>query len=140
MWLAFATTLLVVLLSAAFAALRNSPSPTAVRRGAAPPPREPATVSPPPFVEEANAAPVDVGQRASERLNCAMCHSIAGRGNLNSPLDGVGGRLDRGAILAWTTARGDARDHLSPSTVRRKTLIAEDPDMAALVDYLARLK
>jgi len=39
------------------------------------------------------------GRATFERLNCAMCRAIAGCGNPSLPLDGVGSRRDRDALL-----------------------------------------
>jgi cytochrome c553 len=84
--------------------------------------------------------PADAGRRAFERLGCAMCHSIAGRGNPDSPLDGVGQRLDRAALRDWATGTGAAQDKLPASIARRKARAAEDRDLDQLLDYLAALK
>ncbi len=128
-WLAVATAALVIALSALFAALRNlTPLP----------PRPlPATAAPaPPAVDGAR---VDIGRAAFERMNCAMCHSIAGRGNPSHPLDGVGGRLDRAQLRAWTLGEGEAAARLGgvAATKRRN---AADPELDALLDYLQQLR
>ncbi len=128
--LALLTAVLVVLLAALFARLRNVPTP------AKPPPDDTvaaaaATVADPRLEE---------GQRAFERLNCMMCHAIAGRGNPASPLDGIGGRKDPSAIRAWAIGTGAAREQLPADTIAMKSRAAGDPDLDALVDYLAHLK
>jgi mono/diheme cytochrome c family protein len=121
-WLALATAALVVLVAAAFAALHNTGAPSRP--------------------EQAPAASVtsEAGRAAFERLGCAMCHSIAGTGNPGSPLDAVGGRLDRAELRAWSTGTGAARDRLRESIVRVKARAADDPELDALLDYLASLK
>jgi mono/diheme cytochrome c family protein len=129
-WLALATATLVVLLSAAFAALRNlaplrSPAPSA--------PRIAAPAGP------ADAARIAAGRAAFERLNCAMCHAIEGRGNPSHPLDGVGSRLDRDALRDWTLGTGAASGKLG-GVAQTKQRNAKDPDLDALLDYLAQLR
>ena len=122
-WLALATALLVVLIAGAFAALRNAKSPGTEQRPVA-----------------AKAAQPDAGRRAFERLGCGMCHSIGGAGNPASPLDGIGKRLERAELRAWTTATCAARERLPASVVRRKAAAADDPELEALLDYLERSK
>jgi hypothetical protein len=121
--LATATALLVVGMAAAFAALHDAKAPQAPA----------AAVAAGPAADEA-------GRRAFERLNCGMCHSLAGAGNPAGPLDGVGARLDRAQLRAWTTGSGAAREQLPASAVRRKQAAAADPDLEALLDYLQRSK
>jgi len=87
-----------------------------------------------------NPARIADGERAYARLDCATCHSIAGRGRPSSPLDGVGSRLDRKALLEFTTGTGAARDALGAGLARRKARAVDDPDLDALIDYLAQLK
>jgi mono/diheme cytochrome c family protein len=143
-WLALATALLVIAMAAVFAALRNQPPPAAEPRiaEAQPPAPEarPAEVPPPAVAADAKRAPGAAGRRAFERLNCSVCHAIGGKGNPGSPLDGIGGRLDRAAIRDWTTGSGAARDKLPAGIVRSKARAAGDPDLEALVDYLGQLK
>lgn len=125
--LAAATALLVVALAALFAALRNR-EPT---------PKPPAAASAAIVVADASS---EAGRRAFDKLNCGMCHSISGRGNTDSPLDGIGARRDRAAIRAWATGTGAARDELPASIVRRKARYLNDPDLETVVEYLSRLK
>jgi mono/diheme cytochrome c family protein len=100
-----------------------------------------APTSPKPAAAPApDPARIATGQRAYARLGCAMCHSIEGRGNPGSPLDGVGARLDRTALYELTTGTGAAAAHLGAGLARRKQRAVGDPDMDALIDYLAQLK
>lgn len=128
-WLALATAVLVVMLAALFAAVRNLQPPLP----AAPPAVAPVAAGP-------NEMRLAVGRRAYERQNCASCHSIAGRGNPSNPLDGVGTRLDRAAIHDFATGTGNAREALGANLARRKAAALDDPDLYALVDYLAHLR
>lgn len=130
-WLAAATAALVVALSALFAALRNlSPLP----------PRAPqSTAAPAPPAPAVDAARLTAGRAAFERLNCATCHSIAGRGNPSHPLDGVGRRLDRARLREWTLGEGQAAVQLGGlASIKQRN--AADPDLEALLDYLHQLR
>jgi mono/diheme cytochrome c family protein len=123
-WLAFATALVVVLLAALFAWLRNpAPPPAAV------------TVA----EDRATTDPAD-GRAAFARLGCSGCHSAEGRGNSVLPLDGVGARLDREQLRAASFALGEAGARLPAVPAGRKRAMAGDPDAEAVVDYLQRLK
>jgi len=117
-WLALGTAALVALMAAGFAALRN--------------------VTAPQIAEQVPAAHSEAGRRAFERLGCAMCHSIGGAGNPGLPLDGIGKRLDRAELRAWTTGTGVARERLPAGVARRKASAADDPELEALLDYLER--
>jgi mono/diheme cytochrome c family protein len=116
-WLAFATAAVVVLLAALFSVLRNLPAtpPPDVTQGATATNATDARADVVP-----DAARVAAGERAYERLGCAGCHSIAGRGRPSSPLDGVGRRLDRTALREFTTGTGAARERLGPGLAQRK--------------------
>lgn len=94
----------------------------------------------PPAPAGVDAARLALGRSAYERLKCATCHSIAGRGNPTNPLDRVGARLDRQALREFTTGTGAAQEVLGTSLARRKARALDDPDLGALIDYLAQLK
>jgi len=128
--LAAATAATVVLLAVLFALLRNLPVTTVPAASAE---TAPASMA-------ANAERIAVGERAYARLGCASCHSIAGRGNPSSPLDGVGARLDRQELLEWTIGTGAASAELGAGLARRKARAVGDPDLEALIDYLAQLQ
>ncbi len=72
---------------------------------------------------------------------CALCHSVAGKGNAKGPMDDVGSRLSPADIRAWIV---DAKLMTAKSGATRKpemkqfTLSA--PDVDALVAYLTTLK
>ena len=124
-WLAFATALLVVLLAALFAWLRNLP------------PSPPAGAAPEPMATGARDEP---GRAAFVRAGCSGCHSAEGRGNPALPLDGVGARLDREALRDAAFAAGSASERFPPAVARRKRALAGDTDAEALLAYLQRLK
>jgi mono/diheme cytochrome c family protein len=122
-WLAAATAAAVVLLAASFAALHNPRLPAAPAL-----PVEPA----------ADTAADEVGRAAFAAMNCTMCHSLAGEGNPSSRLDGIGNRLDRDAIRAWTVGEGPAREALGSSMAQMKSRYADDPRLDSVLDFLAR--
>jgi mono/diheme cytochrome c family protein len=130
-WLALATALLVVLMVAGFAALRNMTPPASA---------QPAAEATPPALDAAQLATIERGRQAFERLACAACHAVAGQGNPASPLDGVGKRLDRDALRDWSAGTGVAREQLAPGLARAKARAAQDPDLDALVEFLAQLR
>jgi mono/diheme cytochrome c family protein len=123
-WLAAATAITVVALSAVFAWLRNAPI------GAAP--------------EAASTTVADpriaAGLRAFQELGCASCHAIGNAGNPTRPLDGIGSRRDAAAIRDWALGTGEALSRLPPAVVRAKARAADAAQLPVLVDYLATLK
>lgn len=127
-WLAFVTAVLVVALAALFAWLRN-------RSEFAPPASAP--VGAPATVDDSRSS---IAHAVFERLNCAQCHALGGRGNPASPLDGVSNRRDAAAIRDWALGEGSAREQLPTAVVRMKAGAVDDPDLPALIDYLARSK
>jgi cytochrome c553 len=124
-WLAFATALLVVLLAALFAWLRNLP----------PAPRAGAAAAP-----GASVSRDDPGRAAFVRAGCSGCHSADGRGNPALPLDGIGARLDREALRDAAFALGSAATRFPPAVAERKRARANDADAEALLAYLQQLK
>ena len=115
--LAFATALLVVVLAAVFAWLRNlTPAPTAAN--------------------DLAEGPVQRG-RSIFLQACAGCHSAEGRGNPALPLDGVGGRLDRSALKerAFGTSA-----QLPGGAAAMKRAGAQGLDTEAVLDYLQQLR
>lgn len=124
-WLAAATAITVVALSAVFAWLRNAPN------GAAPDEAASTTVA------DLRAA---AGLRAFKELGCASCHAIGNVGNPTRPLDGIGGRRDAAAIRDWALGTGEALGRLPPAVVRVKARAADAAELPVLVDYLATLK
>lgn len=125
--LAAITGLMVVLLSAAFAAVQNPPA------GA-----PPVAVA----ADGADAALLARGRAVLETNDCLMCHSIAGEGSPRSPLDGVGSRLSETEILHFAIADESVQDELSPRAIKAKRDYAELPqeDLQAMTAYLASLK
>lgn len=125
-WLALMTAVLVVLLAALFAGLRNlTPSPRLA-------PKSASTVTADPRNE--------AGRAVFARAGCAGCHSAEGRGNPGLPLDGVGARLDRERLRAAAFALGEAESGLPAGIVSAKRARANDPDVDVLLAYLQSLR
>jgi mono/diheme cytochrome c family protein len=127
--LAMATGVMVLLLSAAFAAVMNAPA------------EDPAT-APAAVVSEPDPQQLAKGRAVFDENHCARCHSVAGKGSPRSPLDGVGSRLSRAELHIWVTGAESVREELSPRAITAKQRYAElaDEPMAALLDYLSSLK
>ena len=86
---------------------------------------------------------VKKGQQVYTAQKCQTCHSIAGKGGKQSPLDGVGKKLSADEIRQWI---------VNPTEMTKKTGSTKKPpmpnkysklpaaDIDALVAYLASLK
>jgi mono/diheme cytochrome c family protein len=86
---------------------------------------------------------VKKGQEVYAAQKCSMCHSIAGKGGKQSPLDGVGKKLSADDIKAWIT---------NPTVMSQKAGSTKKPpmpnkwsklpaaDVDALVAYMQSLK
>lgn len=127
--LAMATGVMVLLLSAAIAAVMNTPT------------GEPASATVA-VASEPDPEQLARGQAVYDENNCARCHSVAGQGSPRSPLDGVGSRLNREELHDWVTGAESVQEELSPRAVTAKQRYAElaEEQMAALLDYLDSLK
>lgn len=81
------------------------------------------------------------GIKVYAEQKCALCHSIADKGNKKGPLDGVGKKLPEADIRAWIV---DAKGMTAKTKAARKpemkayNLPKEDVD--ALVAYMLSLK
>jgi mono/diheme cytochrome c family protein len=83
------------------------------------------------------------GEQVYAAQKCQMCHMAAGKGNKNSPLDGVASRLSAAEIKAWivdpvaaAATHASTKKPLMPKTYAK--LPATDID--ALVAYVQSLK
>jgi len=65
------------------------------------------------------------GAKVYADQKCAVCHSIAGKGNTKGPLDDVGSRLKADEIREWMT---------DPAAMTKKTNAARKPSMRAYPD------
>lgn len=97
------------------------------------------------FVNVASAQHSEVIQRGEKvyaAQKCQMCHSVAGKGNKNGPLDGVGSKLSVDEIRQWIV---DAPGMTAKTKAARKPAMKSYPslpkeDIDALVTYMASLK
>ena len=86
---------------------------------------------------------VKKGQEVYGAQKCATCHSIAGQGKKQNPLDGVGKKLSADELRAWivnpaemTKKTGSTKKPVMPNKYSK--LPAADID--ALVAYMQSLK
>lgn len=86
----------------------------------------------------------DVATRGAEvyvAQKCALCHSIAGKGNARGALDDVGSRLTADEIRMWIV---DATGMTEKTEAARKPVMRNyklsNEDLAALVAYLEAQK
>ena len=81
------------------------------------------------------------GEKVFAAQKCALCHSLAGKGNSKGPLDEVGSKLSDGDIRAWIT---DAKGMTEKTKATRKPPMKEfklpKKDVDALVAYLSSIK
>ncbi len=88
-------------------------------------------------------AQIKRGQEVYNAQKCMVCHSIAGKGNKQNPLDGVGKKLTADEIREWITHPTEMSAKAKstkkpPMPAKYGTLPAADID--ALVAYMATLK
>ena len=81
------------------------------------------------------------GEKIFTDQKCSLCHSVAGKGNVKGPLDGVGSKLSEADIRAWIT---DANAMTTKTAATRKPVMKQyslpKDDVDALVAYVASLK
>ena len=81
------------------------------------------------------------GEKIFIDQKCALCHSVAGKGNAKGPLDEVGSKLSAADIRSWLT---DAKAMTAKTGATRKPemkqFTLEKDDVDALVAYLTAMK
>jgi len=87
--------------------------------------------------------PVKKGAAVYTAQKCSLCHAVAGKGNKQNPLDGVGAKLSADDIKQWITHPTDAAAKAKstkkpPMPDKYGKLPAADID--ALVAYMQSLK
>src|SRR5262245_3465962 len=86
----------------------------------------------------AQDAKVQQGMKLFEAQKCGICHAVAGKGNKNNPLDGVGKKLTEAQIKEWivdpAAAAKKANSTAKPPMRAFASLPAADID--ALVAYM----
>lgn len=125
--LALLSGALVVLMSAAFAAIQNPAKPAGEAKADA---------------AGTAAASIARGRAVFEAQDCMRCHSVAGEGSPRSPLDGIGAELERDKLRAFAIGADSVKDELSPRILAAKRNYQSLPaeELEALVDYLASLR
>ena len=120
--LAVLTGLLIMMAVLAFGAFQNRPE-----RDAYTPP-EPETIA--------------AGRAVYEAQGCALCHAIAGEGDPQYPLDGIGARLDEPRIRARIAPRVGMESQFPGAVFEMKQVYHELPaaELDALVAFLRSLR
>ena len=81
------------------------------------------------------------GEKVFAAQKCALCHSVAGKGNSKGPLDDAVSKLSAGEIRSWIT---DAKGMTAKTNATRKPAMKQfslpKDDVDALVTYLSSLK
>jgi mono/diheme cytochrome c family protein len=85
---------------------------------------------------------VEKGMKVYTEQKCALCHSIAGKGNAKGSLDGVATKLKEAEIREWIV---DPKAMTAKTKAERKPLMKAYPnlpkeDVDALVAYMMTLK
>lgn len=82
-----------------------------------------------------------LGQKVFETQKCALCHSVAGKGNVKGPLDGVGKKHPAGDLRLWITNPAEmAKKQAATRKPPMKSFATLPPaDVDALVAYLQSL-
>jgi mono/diheme cytochrome c family protein len=84
---------------------------------------------------------VAAGQKVYVDQKCALCHSIAGKGNTKGPLDDVGRRLTAEEIRQWIAdAKTMTVKHKATRKPEMRAYTLPQPELDALVAYLQTLK
>ena len=96
----------------------------------------------PRLVRSQEADLIKKGQSVYEAQKCSVCHSIAGTGGKQNPLDGVGSKLSADDIRLWivdpTAAAKKANSTKKPPMPNKYKLPPAELD--ALVAYMQSLK
>jgi mono/diheme cytochrome c family protein len=92
-------------------------------------------------VASAQDAKVAKGLEVYGAQKCAMCHSIAGKGNAKGPLDDVGSKYNAADMKAWIVdAVGMTAKTKAPRTPKMKNYSLPPEEVDALVAYMMSLK
>ena len=90
----------------------------------------------------AAAQDIKKGEQVYAAQKCAMCHSVAGKGQTKGPLDGVGSKLTADEIRQWIV---NPADMTKKHNATRKPPMRAYPnlpkeDLDALVAFMASKK
>lgn len=84
--------------------------------------------------------PTERGVTVYAAQKCAMCHSVAGKGNPKGPLDGIGKKLTTEELRQWIVdAPGMTARTKAPRKPAMKAYALPKEDVEALVAYMASL-
>ena len=88
------------------------------------------------------AATAPAGEKVFAAQKCVICHSLAGKGNKNGPLDDVGNKLSASDIRAWIVTPAEMGKKVNATRKPPMKSFASLPaaDVDALVAYLQTLK
>ena len=88
-------------------------------------------------------ATIKKGQEVYAAQKCSVCHSIAGKGNKQNPLDGVGKKLTADEIRQWivnpTEMTAKAKSTKKPPMPAKYGKLPKE-ELDALVAYMQSLK
>ena len=89
-----------------------------------------------------DAALVQKGETIYAAQKCAICHSIAGKGNQKGSLDGVGTKLSADEIRMWIVNAPEmtAKTKAARKPVMKAYASLPKDELAALVAYIQSLK
>ncbi len=89
----------------------------------------------------AQDAKIAKGMEVYGAQKCAMCHSIAGKGNAKGPLDDVGSKVSAADMKAWIVdAVGMTAKTKAARSPKMKNYNLPPEELDALVAYMMSLK
>jgi mono/diheme cytochrome c family protein len=90
----------------------------------------------------ASAGDAAKGKELYATNKCSMCHSLEGKGNKKSPLDGVGTKLSADDLRKWLVTPKDMEAKLAtkPKISMKSYASLPKDDLDSLVAYLQTLK
>ena len=89
----------------------------------------------------ASAQDIEKGKAVYAANKCQTCHSIAGKGNKKSSLDGIGAKLSAEEITTWITDPKSMEAKMTEKPkVHMKAYKLADADLKSLVAYMQSLK
>jgi mono/diheme cytochrome c family protein len=91
--------------------------------------------------DQSGATPA-AGAKVFAAQKCIICHSVAGKGNKNGPLDDVGNKLTAADLRAWLVSPAEMGKKANATRKPPMKSFAALPaaDIDALVAYLQTLK
>ena len=88
------------------------------------------------------AATAAQGEKVFAAQKCSICHAVAGKGNKNGALDGVGTKLSAADLRAWivTPVEMSKKHNITRKPPMKSFASLPQADVDALVAYLQSLK